>query len=135
MELRKVLLFVGIPALILFGPFFILSTAAMGCYQAQIDKNPNSESSKAWQLRLADINLNTMRPELAATMYEKFADRYPDDPRRPETLWLLAYACERADMKKEAIDALVRLCREHPDHARGKDADDRLMKRYNYQVR
>ena len=135
MEMKKVLLYVLLPATIIFGPFFALGDGAMGCYQSQIDKNPNSESSKNWQLRLAAISQRTLRYELAAGMYGKFADRYKDDERRPEALWMKAKNHEYAAQKKDAIDTLVKLANEHRNHPRGKDADARLNKEYQYFAR
>ncbi len=135
MELKKVLLYVALPATIIFGPFFALSDGAIGCYQANIDKNPNSESSKNWQLRLAGICTRTLRYEMAAGMYGKFADRYKEDARRPESLWLKAKNHEYAGQKKDAIDTLVKLCKEHRDHPLGKEADARLNKEYQYFAR
>jgi tetratricopeptide (TPR) repeat protein len=132
MELKKIILYVLLPATVIFGPFFALSNGAIGCYQESIDKNPNTESAKNWQLRLAGICSRTLRYEMAASMYGKFADRYKEDPRRPEALWLKAKMHENAEQKKDAIDTLLKLCREHKDHALGKEADQKLNRQYQY---
>src|SRR5262245_66365403 len=115
MELKKVVLYILLPATLIFGPFFALSSTAMGCYQSSIDKNPNSESAKNWQIRLADICMRTLRPELAGEMYGKFCDRYPDDPRRAEIMWAQHLAYEEAEDKHSTIKTLVRIYNEHQD--------------------
>jgi len=132
MELKKVILYIVLPATIIFGPFIALSSPSMGCYQAQIDKNPNSQSAKDWQLTLADICLKTMRPEMAAEMYGKYVDRHPQDPKRAEALWLKAYAHEKAEDKHSTIKTLVKLFNEHGDTEWARKADEKLNKQYQY---
>jgi len=132
MEMKKVILYVVLPASLIFGPLIAISSPSVGCYQKQIDKNPNSESSKKWQIRLADLCLKTMRPDMAAEMYGKFAARYVDDPRRPDALWYQAIAYQRNEQKAEAIATLVKLFKEHNGHHRRQDADDKLVKEYQY---
>lgn len=135
MSAKKILLFFVLPAVLIFAPLILLSSPSMGCYQSWIDDKPDTDTAKTWQLRLADINLATLRPELAAEMYGKFAERFPKDERRPEVLWMKAMAHEKADQQHEAIQTLLTLAREHKAHARGREADGRLNRQYKYFTR
>jgi TolA-binding protein len=135
MEWKKIALYFGLPALILVAPFIALSNSAMDFYQRRIDANPGTESAKNWQLRLAEWNRRTMRPERGADMYGLFADRHKEDPRRPDALWLRAMSYEDAGRRHEAIQALVKLANEHPGTPRGLEADSRLNKHYEYFAR
>lgn len=115
---------------LLVGPFILLSTSAMGCYQRKIDQKPDTESAKTWQLRLAGWCVTTGREKLGADMYTKFIDRFETDPRRPDAMWWRAEALKSAELPVEAKQAYRVLAVGYPDHQRGKDADQVLATYY-----
>lgn len=130
MEGKKIWVFLGILALILFSPVIAFNNASMGCYQRRIDKYPESESSRNWQWRMASIYYNSLRPEKAADCYQKFYTTWPQETRRPMAIERHAELLEELGMKAEAIEVWKLLAREHPDHNLGKMAEAKLHNEY-----
>lgn len=130
MEGKKLYIFIGILAFILVSPIAAFNNASMGCYQARIDKYPESKSSKDWQLKLATIYYNTLRTEKAGECYEKFYTKWPEEPRRPMALEQRARIYEELGMKAEAIAVWKMLAREHSEHNLGKLAEAKLQNDY-----
>jgi TolA-binding protein len=122
--------FIGLLGLILLSPVIAFNSASMGCYQKRIDKYPETESSRNWQLRLGGIYYNSLRADKAAECYEKFHKRYPQEARRPLALERHAEILEELQLKREAIEIWKTLARDYPDDNRGKLALAKLNNIY-----
>ena len=130
MEGKKMWILIGLLGLGLVSPVIAFNSASMGCYQRRIDKYPESESSKNWQLKLASIYYTSLRTDKAGECYEKFHKRYPQDPRRPMALERHAEILGELQMKREAIEIWKTLARDYPDDNRGKLALAKLTNEY-----
>jgi hypothetical protein len=113
---RKLLVaaLIALPILILL-PTFLLSTPMMDCYQGIIDRDPNSERSKWLQMTSADWCSRTWRPELAATGYRRYYERYTNDIRRSYALLRYAQSLEDAGRSADARDVYRKYLTEYPD--------------------
>jgi len=121
---RKLLLTAafGIPGLVLLVAF-LLSTPVMEWTQRRIDRNPGSSSSRDLEMFTADVCLATWRPELAATRYRLYYERYSKDVRRAHALLCYAQALEDAGRNADAIDIYRKYLAEYPDHEEKAEAE------------
>ena len=117
MTFRRRALTVAIAALTLLGlvPVFLLSTPMMTWYQRRIDRDPDTERSKWLQLASADWCSRTWRPEMAATGYRRFYERYRQDVRRPLALLRYAQSLEDAGRTADAVDVYKKYLLEYSD--------------------
>ena len=113
---RKVLVvaLIALPILVLV-PAFLLSTPVMDFYQRRIDRDPDSDSSKWLQMTSADWLSRTWRPEMAATGYRRYYERYKNDVRRSHALLRYAQTLEEAGRHADAIDMYEKYLLEYPD--------------------
>jgi hypothetical protein len=113
---RKILvvLLILLPILILV-PAILLSTPMMDRYQRRIDRDPNSDSSKRLQLTVADWCARTWRPEMAATGYRRYYERYKSDIRRAYALLRYAQTLEDCGRTADAKDIYEKYLAEYPD--------------------
>ena len=130
MEGKKLWIFVGLLGFILVSPAIAFNNTSMGCYQRRIDKYPESESSRNWQLRLGTIYYNSLRADKAGDAYERFYKKWPEERRRPMAIERHATILEELSMKAEAIEVWKLLAREYPDDNRGKLALAKLNNEY-----
>jgi len=114
---RKLLLAVaiGLSSLLLLAAW-LLSTPMMDWYQDRIDGNPESGFYRDLEMTTADACLATWRPELAATRYRLYYERYRTDIRRAHALLAYAQALEDAGRNADAIDIYRKYLAEYPDH-------------------
>ena len=117
MTFRRRALIVALAALTLLvlTPVFLLSTPMMTWYQRRIDQDPDTERSKWLQLASADWCSRTWRPEMAATGYRRFYERYRQDVRRPMALLRYAQSLEDAGRSADARDIYRKYLTEYPD--------------------
>jgi hypothetical protein len=87
----------------------------MDYYQRRIDQDPESESSRWLQMTSADWCSRTWRPEMAATGYRRFYERYTRDIRRAHALLRYAQCLEDAGRTADAMDIYTKYVREYPD--------------------
>ena len=120
---RKILvtLLIAVPLLIV-APVALLSTPTMDAYQRRIDRNPDSDSSKWLQITTADWLARTWRPEMAATGYRRFYERYTRDVRRPYALLRYAQTLEECGRTADAKDIYEKYLTEYPDLDGAQDA-------------
>jgi hypothetical protein len=113
---RKLLVgvLIALPLLVLV-PSFLLSTPMMGTYQRLIDRDPDSERSKWLQMTSADWCSRTWRPEMAATGYRLYYERYKHDIRRSYALLRYAQSLEDAGKTADARDVYRKYLTEYPD--------------------
>lgn len=102
-------------AILLLVPTFLLSTPMMNWYQRRIDRDPDTESSKWLQMTSADWCSRTWRPELAATGYRRYYERYTRDIRRSYALLRYAQSLEDAGRSADARDTYRKYLTEYPD--------------------
>ncbi len=131
MEYKKLFIILGVCVSLVVLPTILLSTPMMGCYQGKIDENPNSDSSRDWQFKLAKTCANTLRPDLAADMYERYIDRYKKDEKRAEAMWRRAQCLVEAEKVEEGKEQYRVLILEYPKDAYALQADDLLKLRFN----
>jgi hypothetical protein len=101
--------------LLVLAPVFLLSTPMMTWYQRRIDRDPDTERSKWLQLASADWCSRTWRPEMAATGYRRFYERYRQDVRRPMALLRYAQSLEDAGRTADAVDVYKKYLVEYSD--------------------
>jgi hypothetical protein len=118
----KIWLLVAVPPLVLI-PVFLLSTPMMDWYQKRIDRNPDAESSRWLQMTSADWLSRTGRPEMAATGYRLFYERYTRDIRRSDALLRYAQSLEDCGRNADAIDQYRKYLIEYPDLDGRKEAE------------
>lgn len=113
---RKVLVVVLVllPILILV-PLLLLSTPMMDRYQRRIDRDPDAGSSKWLQMATADWCSRTWRPEMAATGYRRYYERYTRDVRRAHALLRYAQSLEDCGRTADAKDIYEKYLAEYPD--------------------
>ena len=113
---RKLLVagLVLLPVLIV-APVVLLSSPMMDYYQKQIDRDPESDSSRRLQLTTADWCSRTWRPEMAATGYRRFYERYTRDLRREYALLRYAQSLEDCGRTADAKDTYEKYLIEYPD--------------------
>ena len=113
---RKLLVavLIALPILIV-APVFLLSSPMMDYYQRRIDQDPESESSRSLQLTSADWCSRTWRPEMAATGYRRFYERYTRDLRREYALLRYAQSLEECGRTADAKDTYEKYLIEYPD--------------------
>jgi len=124
MSLRKkigITLGIAVP-LLLVVPTVLLSSPMMDYYQKRIDQNPQAESSRWLQMTSADWCSRTWRPEMAATGYRRFYERYPGDIRRSHALLRYAQSLEDAGRTADAKDMYSKYVTEYPDLEDAQDA-------------
>jgi len=109
-----IVLLVAVPILIVT-PVVLLSTPMMDYYQKRIDYDPESESSRSLQLSSADWCSKTWRPEMAATGYRRFYERYTRDLRREYALLRYAQSLEECGRTADAKDTYGKYLVEYPD--------------------
>jgi hypothetical protein len=117
MAIRKKL-FIGLGIVLplaLVVPTVLLSSPMMDCYQRRIDRDPEAESSRWLQMTTADWCSRTWRPEMAATGYRRFYERYPGDIRRAFALLRYAQSLEEAGRNADARDIYAKYVTEYPD--------------------
>ncbi len=131
MEYKKLFGILGAVLVIAITPIVLLSSCMMNCYQRKIDEDPNTDSSRDWQFKLAKTCGYTLRPELAAEMYGKFIDRYKKEERRPEAMWRRAQCLFESEKREESKDQYRILIYEYPKHDYSGQADDLLRKQFN----
>jgi len=117
MPLKRKLLYIALIALplLLLIPTFLLSTPMMDYYQRRIDRDPDSDQSRWLQLTTADWLSRTWRPEMAATGYRRYYERYVHDLRRSYALLRYAQSLEDAGRTADAIDIYKKYLIEYPD--------------------
>jgi tetratricopeptide (TPR) repeat protein len=113
---------IGFPSLLLLTAW-LLSTPMMDWYQSRIDKNPGSSFSRGLEMTTADACLATWRPELAATRYRLYYERYTKDIRRAHALLSYAQALEDAGRNADAIDIYRKYLAEYPDQEEKAEAE------------
>ena len=96
-------------------PTVLLSSQMMDFYQRRIDRDPEAESSRWLQMTSADWCSRTWRPEMAATKYRCFYERYKGDVRRPHALLRYAQCLEEAGRNADAMDIYRQYVTEYPD--------------------
>jgi hypothetical protein len=101
--------------LLLVVPTLLLSSPMMDYYQRRIDRDPHAESSRWLQLTSADWCSRTWRPEMAATGYRTFYERYPGDIRRAHALLRYAQSLEDAGRTADAKDIYAKYVTEYTD--------------------
>jgi hypothetical protein len=117
MALRRkigITLGIAIPLLLVI-PTVLLSSPMMDYYQRRIDGDPQSGTSRWLQLTSADWCSRTWRPEMAATGYRRFYERYPGDIRRAHALLRYAQSLEDAGRNADAKDIYSKYVTEYPD--------------------
>ena len=125
MPLRRKLLLtavISIPTLLLLTAF-LLSSPTMDWFQKRIDKDPASAFSRDLEMWTADVCLATWRPEMAATRYRLYYERYTQDLRRAHALLCYAQALEDAGRNADAIDIYRKYLAEYPDHEEKAEAE------------
>jgi hypothetical protein len=95
----------------------------MDWYQQRIDRDPGSGFSRDLEMFTADACLATWRPELAATRYRLYYERYTKDIRRAHALLSWAQATEDAGRNADAIDIYHKYLAEYPDHEEKGEAE------------
>jgi hypothetical protein len=105
---------IALPILLVV-PTFLLSSPMMDYYQRCIDRDPNAESSRWLQMTSADWCSRTLRPEMAATGYRRYYERYPGDIRRAHALLRYAQSLEDAGRTADAKDIYEKYVTEYPD--------------------
>jgi len=111
-----------VPGLVLLAAF-LLSSPMMDWYQKRIDREPGSESSRSLQMLTADVCLATWRPEMAATRYRLYYERYQKDLQRAHALLCYAQSLEDAGRSADAIDIYRKYLAEYPDHEEKAEAE------------
>jgi len=121
---RKLLLTaaIALPTLLLLTTF-LLSSPTMDWCQQRIDKDPASDFSRDLEMFTADVCLATWRPEMAATRYRLYYERYTKDLRRAHALLCYAQALEDAGRNADAIDIYRKYLAEYPDHEEKVEAE------------
>jgi len=117
MALKRKLLAAAIVALTLLVlvPTFLLSTPMMDYYQRRIDRNPDTDQSKWLQMTTADWCSRTWRPEMAATGYRRYYERYKTCIRRSYALLRYAQSLEDAGRMADAVDVYRKYLVEYHD--------------------
>ena len=117
MALKRKLLIIAIVALtiLIMVPTFLLSTPMMDYYQRRIERNPDSDHSKWLQMTSADWCSRTWRPEMAATGYRRYYERYKTCHRRAYALLRYAQSLEDAGRTADAIDVYRKYLVEYHD--------------------
>jgi len=130
MSLKRKLLVGTLTALPLLGilGIFLISTPMIDRYQRSIDKGPDTESSRALQLTIADLCFNTWRYEMAASGYRRFYERYTLDIRRADALLRYAQSLEEAERNADAKDIYEKYIAEYP-HLEGRTEAERGLVR------
>jgi len=117
MPFRKKL-FIGVAIavpIVLVLPTILLSSPMMDYYQRRMDRDPHSETSRWLQMTTADWCSRTWRPEMAATGYRLYYERYPRDIRRAHALLRYAQSLEEAGRTADAMDIYAKYVTEYPD--------------------
>jgi hypothetical protein len=117
MALRRkigITLCIAVPLLLVL-PTVLLSSPMMDYYQRRIDGDPQSGTSRWLQMTSADWCSRTWRPEMAATGYRRFYERYPGDIRRAHALLRYAQSLEDAGRNADAKDIYSKYVTEYPD--------------------
>lgn len=113
---RKLFIGLGIALpILLVLPTALLSSPMMDYYQRRVDRDPHSESSRWLQMTTADWCSRTWRPEMAATGYRTFYERYPGDIRRAHALLRYAQSLEEAGRTADARDIYAKYVTEYSD--------------------
>ena len=117
MSLKRKVLTGAILALILLLllPTILLSSPMMDYYQTRIDRDPDTDRSKWLQMTTADWCSRTWRPEMAATGYRRYYERYKNDVRRSYALLRYAQSLEDAGRTADAIDIYKKYLVEYHD--------------------
>jgi hypothetical protein len=101
--------------LVLVVPTVLLSSPMMDYYQRRIDAEPQSGSSRWLQMTSANWCSRTWRPEMAATGYRRYYERYPGDIHRAHALLRYAQSLEDAGRNADAKDIYKKYVTEYPD--------------------
>ena len=113
---RKLLIIAGLTIpILLLAAVTLLSSPMMDYYQRRIDRNPDTDHSRWLQLTTADWCSRTWRPEMAATGYRRFYERYTRDLRRAHALMRYAQSLEDAGRTADAIDTYRKYIVEYSD--------------------
>jgi hypothetical protein len=113
---RKVLIVLCIVLpLVLVLPTVLLSSPMMDVYQRRIDADPHSNFSRWLQMTTADWCARTWRPEMAATGYRLYYERYSGDIRRSHALLRYGQSLEEAGRSADALDSYQKYLTEYPD--------------------
>lgn len=118
----KIGLLIAVPILVLV-PAILLSTPMMDWIQRRIDRDPDTDSSRWLQMTSADWLSRTWRPEMAATGYRRYYERYTRDIRRSDALLRYAQTLEDCGRNADAIDQYKKYLIEYPDLEGRKDAE------------
>ena len=118
----KIGLLIAVPILVLV-PSVLLSTPMMDWIQKRIDRNPDTDSSRWLQMTSADWLSRTWRPEMAATGYRRYYERYTRDIRRSHALLRYAQTLEDCGRNADAIDQYQKYLIDYPDLDGRKDAE------------
>lgn len=124
MPLKRKLLIaacIALPILVVT-PVALLSSTMMDAYQRRIDRNPHTAFNRWLQMASADCCASTWRPEMAATGYRRYYERYPGDMLRAHALLRYAQSLEEAGRTADAKDIYKKFLIEYPDLEGAKDA-------------
>lgn len=113
---------IAVPTLLL-STVVLLSSVMMDQYQNRIDRNPGSDLHRHLQMLTADLCLATWRPEMAATRYRYYYERYKQDLQRAHALLRYAQSLEDAGRNADAIDIYRKYLIEYPDHEEKAEAE------------
>jgi len=113
---------IGVPTFLLL-TVFLISSPTMDWCQRRIDRNPGSDYSRDLEMLTADVCMATWRPEMAATRYRLYYERYKQDLRRAHALLSYAQALEDAGRNADAIDIYRKYLAEYPDHEEKAEAE------------
>lgn len=119
----------GIAAILVLLPFFLISSNMMEIYQERINENPKTDFHRWLQLKSADICFSTMRPEMASDRYRRFLELYPEDEKRRYAMFYFASSLEDANKMADAMAVYEQFAEEYPDgddNRKAKEAIDRL---------
>lgn len=112
---------IALPILVVV-PVVLLSSPMMDYYQKRIDRNPESGFSRWLQMASADWCSRTWRPEMAATGYRRYYERYTRDVLRAHALLRYAQSLEDAGRTADAKDIYRKYLIEYPDLPGASDA-------------
>ncbi len=125
---KKILLLCGFFITLIVGPIWVLSTPMIEYYVTKFDREPDTENSKKYLLKCADVCYSTMREDKSAELYQKFYDRYKEDHRRHYALYWLGMSLDKLNKNKDAINTFYQYLNEYPEGKYAKDSTDGVQR-------
>lgn len=119
---KKALVGTSIFVVLVVLPVILISSSMMSCYQARIDRNPQSDFNTWLQMAVGDVCLSTMRPEMAADAFRRYRDNYPRDERRPKAELKYAMALEDCHRNADADEQYHWYLDHYPEREDTKEA-------------